>query len=185
MPKSIDDLYNGLKVKMKTLRESIQLILQEAEESAASCPLPTQDLKLNTKNRDAAIKAKHIQYGPLNLSDEDYWERLAEHWNTTADVAKQSKCGNCAAFDISPGMESCMPGEIMAPEEIEIAMAADEPWETLGYCWMHDFKCHSARTCYTWAAGGPITDDEISRSWQERSDKPVSEGSKRKLRILR
>ena len=24
----------------------------------------------------------------------------------------------------------------------------------LGYCWMHHFKCHSARTCDTWAKGG-------------------------------
>ena len=40
------------------------------------CPEATKDLKLNTKNRDASIKAKHIQYGPLNVdepSDRD-WE---------------------------------------------------------------------------------------------------------------
>ena len=24
----------------------------------------------------------------------------------------------------------------------------------LGYCWMHHFKCHSARSCHTWAKGG-------------------------------
>ena len=48
-----------------------------------SCPKATQDLKLNTKNRNASIKAEHIQYGPLNLSDEDYWVRAAKHWNTT------------------------------------------------------------------------------------------------------
>ena len=33
------------------------------------CPKATQDLKLNTKNRDAAIAADHIKYGRLNLSD--------------------------------------------------------------------------------------------------------------------
>ena len=32
-----------------------------------TCPRATQDLKLNTKNRNAAIKAEHIQYGPLNI----------------------------------------------------------------------------------------------------------------------
>ena len=31
--------------------------------------MPTQNLKLNTKNRDRAVKEKHIQYGPLNLKD--------------------------------------------------------------------------------------------------------------------
>ena len=46
------------------------------------CPDATQDLELNTKNRDAAIQADHIQYGPLNLSDDKYYERAAEHWNT-------------------------------------------------------------------------------------------------------
>ena len=39
----------------------------------------------------------------------------------------------------------------------------------LGYCWMHHFKCHSARTCDTWAKGGPITTDKVSEGWQERA----------------
>ena len=120
-----------------------------------ACPRATQDLMLNTKNRDAAVKAKHIQYGPLNLEDEDYWERYAKRWNTTAEVAKKSNCSNCVAFDISPRMEECMPLEL------------DDDGR-LGYCWMHHFKCHSARTCYTWAKGGPITDDKRSKENQER-----------------
>ena len=153
---------------------------------AESCPRATQDLELNTKNRNRAIEAEHIEYGPLNLSDEAYWDRAkiidmpsrfekdhskvpesrdeqfekrifcAEHWKTTVDVAKKSTCGNCAAFDISPRMNQCMPGEL-----------EDEEGK-LGYCWMHNFKCHSARTCYTWAAGGPITSDSVSKSWQNK-----------------
>lgn len=123
---------------------------------AESCPRATQDLELNTKNRNRAIEAEHIEYGPLNLSDEAYWEHLAEHWKTTVDVAKKSTCGNCAAFDISPRMNQCMPGEL-----------EDEEGK-LGYCWMHNFKCHSARTCYTWAAGGPIASDSVSKSWQNK-----------------
>ena len=39
----------------------------------------------------------------------------------------------------------------------------------LGYCWMHHFKCHSKRTCDTWAKGGPITKNEVSDNWQEKS----------------
>ena len=120
------------------------------------CPPATQDLELNTKNRNAAIEAEHVQYGPLNLSDEQYWEKAAEHWKTTTDVAKKSKCGNCVAFDISPRMKDCMPGSVTEDGQ-------------LGYCWMHHFKCHSARTCYTWAAGGPISDDKTSAEWQEKN----------------
>jgi len=122
------------------------------------CPTATQDLKLNTKNRDRAVKEKHIQYGPLNLNDEKYWEEYAKKWNTTADVAKKSNCSNCVAFDISPRMDDCMP------------LNTDEDGR-LGYCWMHDFKCHSARTCYTWAKGGPIDDDKTSKENQMRGEK--------------
>ena len=125
---------------------SWEIILKEL-----ACPRATQDLKLNTKNRNAAIKAKHIQYGPLNLSDEGYWEEYAKKWGptTTAEEAKKSNCSNCIAFDVSPRMKKCMPLE-----------------GDLGYCWMHDFKCHKDRTCYTWAAGGPVDDDKTSKENQ-------------------
>jgi hypothetical protein len=124
-----------------------------------SCPLPTKDLKLNTKNRDKAIKEDHIKYGPLNVDEPgSYWEELADHWDTTEDAAKKSLCGNCAAFDISARMLECMPGDL------------EDDDGKLGYCWMHEFKCHSARTCRTWAKGGPITTDKTSHSWQKDSN---------------
>jgi hypothetical protein len=53
-------------------------------------------------------------------------------------------------------MEDCMPGEL-----------SDKDGK-LGYCWMHSFKYLSARTCRTWAKGGPIVKDTISYDWQER-----------------
>ena len=56
-----------------------------------ACPAATQDLKLNTKNRDSAIKAEHIQYGPLNVDEPGpYWKDIAEYWNTTEEAAKKS-----------------------------------------------------------------------------------------------
>jgi guanylate kinase len=125
------------------------------------CPPATQDLELNTKNRNSAIKTDYIRYGPLNLSDEKYYEDAAEHWNTDVATAKKSKCSNCVAFDISPRMLDCMPGPVSQDIEDEDGY--------LGYCWMHHFKCHSARTCFTWAAGGPIDEDDVSYEWQERS----------------
>ena len=145
---------------MKLLLENWKRFINEVKEMV--CPKPTQDLELNTKNRNAAIKAEHIQYGPLNLADEEYWVRAAEHWNTKPEIAKKSKCANCTAFDISPRMKECMPGPTSQPIEDEEGY--------LGYCWMHHFKCHSARSCYTWAGGGPISEDKISFEWQSKNE---------------
>ena len=131
------------------------------------CPLATQDLMVNTENRNDAIANPKIQYGPLNLKDTNYWVRMAKAWNkhkkgriTEQDVenAMHSRCSNCVAFDISPRMDACMPG-----------VTSDDDGR-LGYCWMHHFKCHSARSCRTWAKGGPIKEDSVSYEWQERSN---------------
>ena len=128
----------------------------ENYEAEMSCPPATQDVAINTKNRNATIK--NFGYGPLNVDEPgDYWENIAKQWKTTVKAAKKSKCGNCVAFDRSPRMKACMPGETSDGEGV------------LGYCWMHHFKCHSARTCDTWAKGGPITTDKVSEGWQERA----------------
>ena len=142
------------------LQEEINVVIGAVKDYV--CPPATQDLKLNTKNRDAAIKADHIKYGPLNVDEPgDYWKDIANYWNTTEEAAKKSLCSNCTAFDISPRMKECMPG-----------VTYDKDGE-LGYCWMHHFKCHSARACYTWAKGGPIAEDNVSHQWQDKS--PFSE----------
>ena len=140
---------------MSTLRRYINII--EAAES--SCPLATKDIEVNTENRDATIK--NHNYGPLNVTEPgDYWVKIAEFWKTSEEAAKKSNCGNCVAFDISPRMEECMPGSV----------SDDEDGGRLGYCWMHHFKCHSARSCRTWAKGGPIDEDSVSADWQDRSN---------------
>jgi len=155
---------------MITTLRSLARLIQEAREEqeraarSFSCPAATEDVRLNTENRNAAIEDELVKYGPMNLSDETYWEELAELWGTTSKVAKESRCGNCGAFDISPQMQECMPGEIKVPE------GEDEQLSTLGYCWMWDFKCFSARTCQTWVAGGPIEEDEISSSWWQKKE---------------
>ena len=67
-----------------------------------SCPAATQNLMLNTKNRDAAIKAEHIQYGPLNVSEPgSYWKDIAKYWNTTLEAAKLPK-GSLTATNPEP-----------------------------------------------------------------------------------
>ena len=156
-----------MKIILENWREHVKKLAEQVKEFV--CPPATQDLELNTKNRDSAIQADHIKYGPLNVDEPgDYWEKIAEYWDTTEKAAQKSLCGNCVAFDISPRMKDCMPGE-----------TSDKDGE-LGYCWMHHFKCHSARSCRTWAKGGPITEDEVSHDWQERNKPSIEEKKKKK-----
>ena len=132
---------------------------EDRELAEMECPAATQDVALNTRNRNSAIQADHIQYGPLNVDEPaGYWEDIADVWDTSTEAAQQSKCGNCVAFDVSPRMDDCMPGP-----------TSDDDGR-LGYCHMHKFKCHSARSCRTWAKGGPIEDDETSYEWQGKDE---------------
>ena len=125
-------------------------------EDDLACPVATSNLKVNTENRDRTIK--QFNYGPLNVDEPaDYWTKIADYWDTTEEAAKASNCGNCVAFDISKRMKDCMPGDTF-----------DDDGE-LGYCWMHHFKCHSARSCHTWAKGGPIKKESESAEWQGKA----------------
>ena len=141
------------KTKLSKHTKKYRAMYGEAE---MDCPPATKDVALNTKNRNAT--RKNHMYGPLNVKEPgDYWEKIADKWDTTVEAAKKSKCANCVAFDISERMLDCMPGPVSDGDG------------KLGYCWMHHFKCHSARACDTWATGGPITDDKKSYAWQEKS----------------
>ena len=124
------------------------------------CPEPTRDIELNTNNRQLAIDK--YDYGPPNPGKPSlaFWKKLAKRGKRkpTKQAIKEVKsmrCGNCVAFDVAPRMEACMPGPVSKAGK-------------LGYCWMHDFKCASLRTCATWAGGGPITEDKVSLDWQRR-----------------
>ena len=78
-----------------------QLIREAKEEVEKECPAATQDVSLNTANRDRAIQADFIKYGPLNVEEPgDFWEKIAKKWDTDVEAAKKSKCANCVAFDI-------------------------------------------------------------------------------------
>ena len=146
-------------MKISELR---QIIREALEDQVKECPTATQDLRVNTANRDRAIKADFIMYGPLNVEEPgDYWVKIAKKWGTTEKAARKSVCANCVAFDISPRMLECLPGKTSEPVEDKDGI--------LGYCWMHHFKCHSARACNTWAAGGPISEDKVSYDWQKRN----------------
>lgn len=119
------------------------------------CPASTQDVKLNLKNRDWAFK--NVGYGPANPEEESpiFWAKRAKEWNTTEDEAKTMRCGNCAAFIVTPEMLDCIVGGLgsgAGGDEYEaIVDAAD-----LGYCELFEFKCAGSRTCSAWLIGGPI-----------------------------
>ena len=130
------------------------------------CPEATRNIGVNTRNRQIAID--RFMYGPLNpaLPSENYWRKLASVWSRGSRVtdveireAQSARCGNCGVFDVSPGMQKCLPPIDTADDYDSFAVQSDA---VLGYCWAHHFKCASTRTCKTWVSGGPIKLDARS-----------------------
>ncbi len=130
---------------------------READASAAkageSCPIATQDIKTNLKNRQKAID--NAMYGPPNPGEpnDEFWQKLADTWGTSLEQARTMLCGNCAVFVVTPAMKECIRVGLSQGE----ADGYDAEVQTeLGYCKMFDFKCAASRTCRAWVAGGPI-----------------------------
>ena len=125
-----------------------------------ACPVATQDIAVNLKNRQTAI-AK-AEYGPLNPKDpnEEFWAKKAEIFDTTPEEAKKSRCGNCAAFNVTTPVKKCIAEGIgnETGDEWDIIAEAD-----LGYCEIFDFKCAATRTCNAWIVGGPLTDEKANQ----------------------
>lgn len=115
------------------------------------CPKATQDVGLNLMNRQKAIKV--ASYGPANPNQpsRDYWKKLASIWGISPDEAKTMRCGNCAAFDVSPQIRACISQGLAGGRDAEQIIEAG----VLGYCHAFRFKCASARTCSAWVVGGP------------------------------
>lgn len=119
----------------------------------ADCPDATISVEINLQNRLNAIRV--ADYGPANpmLPNERYWSDLAREWRVTPAEAKTMRCGNCAAFDISPKMIACINlGLADSMDEFDYAHRFE-----LGYCRMFKFKCAASRTCDAWVVGGPKT----------------------------
>ena len=140
-----------LKKKKQLIERLNRRLLSEKE---MECPKATQDLELNTNNRDKSINADYIKYGPLNIDEPgDYWEMVASEWNTTVEAAKKSLCGNCSFFVQTKAILDCIASGINDANEWDTIDAGD-----LGYCEAFDFKCAANRTCDAWVGGGPIVD---------------------------
>ena len=129
----------------------------ERLEPKQACPLATHDIVVNLKNRQTAIDV--ADYGPMNpaLPNDEYWEHLSEYFDTTPEEARESVCGNCAAFDQTEHILDCIADGIDGDTEdpYDVIDAGD-----LGYCRIFKFKCAAARTCSAWITGGPLTDEE-------------------------
>ena len=145
---------------MATLKRTMDQAMDKDEgyeggDEGESCPMATQDITLNLKNRGKAIDA--ADYGPENpaLPNKQYWMKMAEEWQVEPEDAKMSLCGNCAAFNQEESMLECIAEGI--GEE-------GDPWAMieagdLGYCEIFDFKCASSRTCSAWVAKEEGEDD--------------------------
>lgn len=135
------------------LANSINLTINRLAQKDEDCPEPTQDIKLNLKNRQKAINEHG--YGPPDPSqpNEKFWLKKMDMWKVDElSEVKNMLCGNCAAFDITTKTLDCIESGI--GEDATETINAGK----LGYCKFLKFKCAAKRTCDAWVTGGPITD---------------------------
>jgi hypothetical protein len=128
------------------------------------CPIATQDIHINLKNRNKAFK--EYGYGPANpeIEDDEFWNARANEWNTSVDNAKTMRCGNCSAFIQTPQMMECIISGIQQEESDDETYANEVVDEAdLGYCELFEFKCAADRTCSAWLVGGPIIEPMTSK----------------------
>ena len=124
-----------------------------------ACPLATQDISHNLKNRNHAFIM--YGYGPPNPEEPNlaFWLKKAAMYNVTVPEAMTMRCGNCAAFIQAPKMMKCIKDGLEKDEE---GLSYDDQFieaADLGYCDLFQFTCAGARTCDAWKSGGPITKD--------------------------
>jgi len=135
-----------------------------------SCPIATQDIHVNLKNRDKAFK--EYGYGPANpeLSNGAFWNKRANEWATSIDQAKTMRCGNCSAFIQTPEMMECIRTGIDEEDKDESFAQDVIDSAKLGYCELFDFKCAANRTCSAWLVGGPIKTSKVKPEVEEEQD---------------
>ena len=110
--------------------EKLKHLLIEAK---TGCPIATQDIELNLKNRQKAID--EYGYGPADPSQENkkFWDKKMDMWNVdSAEELKNMICGTCAAFDITKKTLDCISKGIGGEESAD-------PYDVinagkLGYC---------------------------------------------------
>ena len=118
------------------------------------CPIATQDIVVNLKNRQGAIDKAN--YGPMIPAEPNngFWSAKAKLFGVPIAQAKRARCKNCAAFIQTPTMLDCIAKGVGEPDAWDVIDAGD-----LGYCDLFHFKCAAKRTCAAWIVGGPVTEE--------------------------
>ena len=139
---------------MATIKQTMDQLMGD-EEGDESCPMATQDITINLKNRGKAIDSAN--YGPENpdLPNKQFWMEKAQEWEVDVEEAKTSRCGNCAAFNQDDSMLECISKGIGDEGDAEEFIEKAD----LGYCEIFDFKCAASRTCDAWVAESDEGDD--------------------------
>jgi hypothetical protein len=136
--------------------------MKEGLLSGQVCPLPTQDVQLNLKNRNNAFKK--FGYGPPNPDEQNtaFWLTKAKMYNAPTSTVKGMRCGNCAAFIQTPKMMECIKGGLEKGKNSENELDYDQQFidaADLGFCELFHFTCAAMRTCDAWKSGGSIKKD--------------------------
>ena len=136
--------------------------MKEGLLSGVVCPVATQDVSTNLKNRNHAFK--EYGYGPPdpNEANDVFWLKKAKMYNAPTKDIKNMLCGNCAAFIQTPKMMECIIGGL-EKDEGENELSYDENFvkaADLGYCDLFQFTCAALRACDAWKSGGPITKEK-------------------------
>jgi hypothetical protein len=135
--------------------------LNIVEAANKGCPIATQDVDVNLKNRQTAIDDYY--YGPANPDKPgNYWKDYAKRWKIDEKTAKTMQCNNCAAFDVSDKMWACIESGIQGDEKNADAMATIHKAD-IGYCNFLHFKCAGSRSCTAWVSGGAIDDKDLTK----------------------
>ena len=139
------------------MREYIRIV----EAANKGCPIATQDIDVNLKNRQKGIDDYH--YGPANPNKPgNYWKDAARRWKIDEATAKSMTCSVCAAFDVSDKMWACIESGIQGDEKTVDAMATIHKSD-LGYCNFLHFKCAGTRSCTAFVSGGAIDDKDLTK----------------------
>jgi hypothetical protein len=96
------------------------------EGKISKCPPATQNIELNLKNRQKGID--EYGYGPMNPNEknEKFWKKKVDMWQLdSAEEAKKSLCGTCAAFDITTKALDCIAKGIGNDE------GSEDPYEVI------------------------------------------------------
>lgn len=135
-------------------------------EARTGCPIATQDININLKNRQIAIDK--YGYGPANPDDSEanndgFWKQKAKMWKCTVENVKTMRCGNCAAFNVSDKIRDCIAKGMK--DQGNDPMATIEKAD-VGYCAFLHFKCAGDRTCDAWITGGAVDNKDLTENYQ-------------------